>query len=740
MTFRKNTLSLSCLVCVALTLGGNVVFADIPLPKINTNNVINVTNAAYGAVGDGMVTNTTAIQNAINAAALGGVTNGLSGGTVEIPAGGFLCGPLTMKSYVNLQIDTGATLKMLPYGSYPGGTSPTDFISASKLHDIEISGPGTIDGQGAAWWAAYEAGGISRPKAMFAPSTCTNVLVQNITMQSPPNTHISLRSVCKNVTVQGIIINTTSDVLSDNTDGIDVNATNCLIQNCFISCGDDHVAMGGGSSAITITNCTFGNGHGVSIGSHTDGGLQNLLVNSNTMTIYDSASLSSGIRMKSGRDRGGFVRNLTYINMALTNVQNPIFISSYYPDSTIPANPTTDTGSAVTATTPIWRDITISNVNIVAYSGRNAGRIYGLPEMLITNLTLSKVTVKGDLSFVMYHIRNAQCIDSQINVPASVNTFNLYNVDLTLTNSVFNTNLVKIAGGSSALITNRLTFFNARVVFTDTNVLPRTASVTLGGSTLTVSNNWNMDASQVLNFTLGASNATIAVVSNLTLNGTINISAGDGFTNGTYTIFTYGNTLAWGTPVLGNVPAGYLCSFDTNTVGQVKLVAQLPVPPTPTNVIASPTNLLVQLSWSASATATSYNVKRSTTNGGPYSVIAPGLASTNYNDASVTSGTTYYYVVSAVNSGGEGTNSAPVSAVPNPSLALVTLSTQMVSNQLCLSWPADHTGWRLQIQTNNVTVGLSSNWANAPDSATTNQVFLSIDSMNGSVFLRLAYP
>jgi len=187
-------------------------------------------------------------------------------------------------------------------------------------------------------------------------------------------------------------------------------------------------------------------------------------------------------------------------------------------------------------------------------------------------------------------------------------------------------------------------------------------------------------------------------------------------------------------------PAGYLCSFDTNIVGQVKLVAQLPVPPPPTNVIASPTNLLVQLSWSASATATSYNVKWSTTNGGPYSVIAPGVASTNYNDATVTSGTTYYYVVSVVNSGGEGTNSAQVSATPNPSLAPVTLSAQRVSNQLCLSWPADHTGWRLQIQTNNNGIGLGTNWITVYDSATTNWTSISLDAANRSVFMRLIYP
>src|SRR5439155_6827651 len=116
-----------------------------------------------------------------------------------------------------------------------------------------------------------------------------------------------------------------------------------------------------------------------------------------------AAGLSSGLRVKSGRDRGGLVQNLAYKDLMLTNVQNPIFISSYYPDSTIPANPATDTGSNITSTTPIWRNITISNVTSVAASSRNAGRIYGLPEMLISNVTLSKVTATGDKSFDVYN-------------------------------------------------------------------------------------------------------------------------------------------------------------------------------------------------------------------------------------------------------------------------------------------------------------------------------------------------
>src|SRR5207248_2754204 len=89
-----------------------------------------------------------------------------------------------------------------------------------------------------------------------------------------------------------------------------------------------------------------------------------------------------------------------------------------------------------------------------------------------------------------------------------------------------------------------------------------------------------------------------------------------------------------------------------------------PVAPSPPiNVVATPSNAQVVLSWSASTGATSYNVKRSTTSGGPYTTIA-SPTTTGYTDGGLSNGTTYYYVVTAVNSGGESGNSTQVSATP----------------------------------------------------------------------------
>ena len=86
-------------------------------------------------------------------------------------------------------------------------------------------------------------------------------------------------------------------------------------------------------------------------------------------------------------------------------------------------------------------------------------------------------------------------------------------------------------------------------------------------------------------------------------------------------------------------------------------------PSIPTGVSITPGNAVVNLSWASVATANNYEVKRSTTNRGPYAVIgSPGGTSTT--DSGVVNGTTYYYVVSAVNAGGSSADSAQVSATP----------------------------------------------------------------------------
>ena len=105
----------------------------------------------------------------------------------------------------------------------------------------------------------------------------------------------------------------------------------------------------------------------------------------------------------------------------------------------------------------------------------------------------------------------------------------------------------------------------------------------------------------------------------------------------------------------------------------------------------------------------------------------------------MSNGTLYYYAVRAANASGEGDDSAEVSARPT-SFAPTQLGFGSAGNQLQLNWPADHTGWQLQAQTNSLSVGLGTNWSTVAGSAQTNQITVSLNATNGAVFFRLMRP
>jgi fibronectin type 3 domain-containing protein/regulation of enolase protein 1 (concanavalin A-like superfamily) len=122
---------------------------------------------------------------------------------------------------------------------------------------------------------------------------------------------------------------------------------------------------------------------------------------------------------------------------------------------------------------------------------------------------------------------------------------------------------------------------------------------------------------------------------------------------------------------------------------QVTATPEPPVPPTPTGLTATAGNAQVALTWNASSGATSYNVGRSTTSGGGYATIA-SPATANYNDTTAVNGTTYYYVVSAVNAGGTSANSSQVSATPEPPVPPTPtgLTATAGNAQVALTWNA----------------------------------------------------
>lgn len=718
--------------------------AQSPSLPVIPANTFYITN--YGALGDGVFTNTTAIQNAINAAKTAG------GGTVRVTAGNFLCGPLAFANNLNLQLDVGSTLTLLPLGSYPGGdVSPANFISGSSLHDVQVSGAGIIDGQGAAWWRDVETNSAASRPNLINFSTCTRVLIQDITCSNSPSPFLVVKGKAGHVTIQRVKLYAPSSGAtppSHNTDGLDLAETNAVIRDCVISTGDDNIAMGSSASVtsdILVTNCAFGAGHGCSIGSYTSGGVSNITVINCTFDGTDN-----GIRLKSQRGRGGLVQNCNYYSLGMTNVDWPLLIYSYYEyglgtltgiNPLAAANIAATNSSTLTSTTPLWRNITFSNITATVPAGRPPLMVWGLPEAPASNIVFRAVNITSGSTYVpgVYSATNLQFADCSFTLPANLNTVQLFNAQLAFTNSAPNPALVRIGGLATNGFSNALALYSTTAGLTATNAID-SAPLTLAGSKLNVTNHLRLANATPLSFVLGTNAATVNVRSNLFFDGTFHFSAGAGFTTGTYTLFTYGSTLGWGAPAIADAPAGYHYSFDTSTTGQVRLSVAVPAPPAPAGLAADASNSIVRLAWLPVPNALAYNLKRSTTSGGSYSIVDPGLTVTNFADTTVANGTTYYYVVSALNSGGESTNSLAVSATPQPALDPPAMSAWLSGGQYSVSWPPDHTGWRLFVQTNGIATGLSANWWLVAGSAGTNLVVLPVDPANGSVFLRLSYP
>jgi polygalacturonase len=372
---------------------------------------------AYGAVGDGVTDNTAAIQAAINAA------NAAGGGTIELPpaAAPYLSGPITLSSNTNFQVDGGAILQELPFGTYPRSTSaPSHFITvASGSSNVELSGSGVIEGDGAAWWAAFDGGTISNRPRMVQLTKTTNVLITGLTFRNSPNFHLAFSGANTNATIFGVTISAPGD--SPNTDGMDLAGTNFLVQNCSVSVGDDNVVAKPGSvfcRNIYVADCAFGTGHGVSVGGQTNVGLDGMVVTNCTFNGTDT-----GLRLKADPTQGGPVQNITYSNITMTNVTYPILFYSYYnqigspgaksgSSQTTPAKVnawnTTPPNSLGTTTIPTWQNITVSNLTATGASGYST--IWGLPlaNALVSGVTLDNVNISGGAGFELFDATNVQ--------------------------------------------------------------------------------------------------------------------------------------------------------------------------------------------------------------------------------------------------------------------------------------------------------------------------------------------
>jgi polygalacturonase len=375
----------------------------------------------YGAKGDRTTKDTVAIQSAIDACA------GQGGGTVRLTAGTYLSAPIVLKSNITLQLDKGATLLGSPdHGDYLPKTefrlpALQSLVSATNADNVAITGEGVIDGQGESWWqiarSVSNAGVMGNPHPrprLIVFDHCMHVRVQGVTIQNSPFWQL-VPYYCDDVTIRNVRV--LAPPQSPNTDAVDpFSSSNVVIDHLYADVGDDDIAIKSGaidspggnepSRNITITDCTFLHGHGLSVGSEIAGGAHNILAE---RIQFDGTD--NGIRVKTARDRGNDVSNLVYRDLVMKDVKNPLVISEYYP-RILPLAGAMEP-APVTRLTPHFHDITVEN--LTATGAGMAGAIVGLPEAPVENVFLKNVNLSGEAGL---SIGYANVIGTEVTVHA----------------------------------------------------------------------------------------------------------------------------------------------------------------------------------------------------------------------------------------------------------------------------------------------------------------------------------
>jgi polygalacturonase len=366
-----------------------------------------------------------------------------SGGIV-VPPGDFLTGPIELSDNMTLSIARGATLAFIddPERYPPVETrwegivchAMKPLIFALNARNVAIEGEGVIDGRGQSWWATHKrkkaegqagpvtpaekrlaalngsgtgmpSGGGGRETQFLRPPlvqflSCDGVSVSGVTLRNSP--FWTLHPVFSSrIHIDNIRIENPSD--APNTDGIDIDScSDVSIIDSSVDVGDDCIALKAGSGGqglaenrptrnVTISGCTFFNGHGgVVIGSETAGGIENV-------EVVNCRFLGSdrGIRLKSRRGRGGTVQNLSFRNLVMENVLAPITINLYYncgAGSEEAARLFSLSSEPVSNLTPRMRNIRIGNL-VASGCRASAGFIVGLPESKIQNLVLENCLI-----------------------------------------------------------------------------------------------------------------------------------------------------------------------------------------------------------------------------------------------------------------------------------------------------------------------------------------------------------
>jgi len=430
---------------------------EMALPEF-PDRVFNVID--FGAIGNGMTVNTTAINTAIKACAQSG------GGTVIVPKGLWLTGPLKMANNVNLHLQNGALVIFSPNRSdypiinLPGkGFTTQPLIYGEKLENVAITGEGIFDGCGenwrpvkkfkttaSQWQELLKSGGVvnrsgdiwypsaeamqgelfldsllaTKPKNElvaedFLPArdflrpelvllnNCKRVLVDGPTFKNSPKWAFHTQR-CENIIIRNVKIN--NEWWAQNGDGIDISSCkNVLIYKCTVTAGDDAICMKSSKTKgqtepslqnVVVRDCIVYRGHGGLVIGSNTDGGMQNIFVDNCIFI----GTDIGLRFKSARDRGGLVENVIIRNIYMKDIVNEAILFNTYYENIGREEKT----YPVTEKTPIFTNFRLDS--IFCFSARQAIGVVGLPEMPVHRIVIRNSILSADVGVTAENARD----------------------------------------------------------------------------------------------------------------------------------------------------------------------------------------------------------------------------------------------------------------------------------------------------------------------------------------------
>ncbi|CAD6215080.1 unnamed protein product [Miscanthus lutarioriparius] len=307
----------------------------------------------YGARGDGRHDDTHALEMAWKAAC-----TSPRPAVVLVPDGRrYLLKLVTLhgpcKSSITLTVK--GTLLASPNRADWSDNDRRHWIVFRSVNKLTVNGGGAIDGHGEKWWPhsckINKALPCKEAPTALSFHYCNNLRVEDLKIVNSQQIHMSVED-CTNVQLARLSI--TAPGTSPNTDGIHITRSKDVrVTNCKIKTGDDCMSIENGTHNLHVSKVVCGPGHGISIGSLRD---DNSRAEVSGITI-DSVQLNgttNGARIKTYQGGSGYAKDITFQNMIMYNVKNPIIIDQNYCDK---AKPCGEQKSAVQVSNVVFRNI-----------------------------------------------------------------------------------------------------------------------------------------------------------------------------------------------------------------------------------------------------------------------------------------------------------------------------------------------------------------------------------------------